>query len=269
MDALQEQVQEDFYSAPEGQMLLKLLAQDIKKLWPSINNEKILGVGIDNNILEKIVDGDNTLYASDDYRHSSDKLLSYIFGFPEAHFDRAIVNINNYITQPYHSLLRELWRILKPKGQLILIMPNKLNIWKNYVACPLTIGRSFNQFELLQLIDNSLFQLRGSHSALFLSPALHKAMPEMAASLEELWHKLPLPFGAIWLVLAEKKAASSLQEIKTQKRSIKFKFKNCTINASTHLKIDGLEGKKSRTGSYASRIFKLNKHNTFINNEQI
>lgn len=62
--------------------------------------------------------------------------------------------------------LREIWRILKPEGRLILIVPNRRGFWSRRDGTPLGTGRPYSRQQLRRLSQAAGFVPLGWTSAL-------------------------------------------------------------------------------------------------------
>lgn len=55
------------------------------------------------------------------------------------------------------ALLREVWRILKDNGRLIVIVPNRQGVWTRAEDTPFGHGNPFSKKQLAKLVQDSLF----------------------------------------------------------------------------------------------------------------
>jgi len=86
--------------------------------------------------------------------------------FREALFDQAIlVHALEFAPDP-HALLRELWRILAPAGELLVIAPNRFGRRLDFVDTPFDEGRGWSDAGLRQLLVDAMFEPYANRTAL-------------------------------------------------------------------------------------------------------
>ncbi len=54
--------------------------------------------------------------------------------------------------------LREVWRVLAPAGQLVVIVPNRLGLWTHFEDNPFGQGRPFTHGQLARLLEGAMFE---------------------------------------------------------------------------------------------------------------
>lgn len=118
--------------------------------------------------------------------------------FAEAMFDQALLAHALEFAEPPRKLLRELWRVLAPAGELVLIVPNRLGLWTHFEATPFGQGRPWGKGELSRLMRDAMFEPIACRTALVAPPVrglrwLDKPLMRVAAR-----------FGGIHFVLARK-----------------------------------------------------------------
>jgi SAM-dependent methyltransferase len=118
--------------------------------------------------------------------------------FGDAMFDQAILCHALEFAEPPRTVLRELWRVLAPAGEMVLIVPNRAGLWTHFEATPFGNGRPFGRRQLERLLRDSLFEPVAWRTALVAPPVrglrwLDRPLTRIAARL-----------GGIHLVLARK-----------------------------------------------------------------
>ena len=62
-------------------------------------------------------------------------------------------------------ILAEIWRVLAPAGELVLIVPNRLG--RLFApASPFAMGEAYSDTELATLLESARFEVRSQHTAL-------------------------------------------------------------------------------------------------------
>jgi SAM-dependent methyltransferase len=118
--------------------------------------------------------------------------------FTEAMFDQALLAHALEFAEPPRKLLRELWRVLAPAGELVLIVPNRLGLWTHFETTPFGQGRPWGKGELTRLLRESMFEPVSCRTALVAPPVrglrwLDRPLTRVAGR-----------FGGIHFVLARK-----------------------------------------------------------------
>ena len=118
--------------------------------------------------------------------------------FAEAMFDQALLAHALEFAEPPRKLLRELWRVLAPAGELVLVVPNRLGLWTHFESTPFGQGRPWAKGELSRLLRDAMFEPISCRTALVAPPVkglrwLDKPLMRVAAR-----------FGGIHFVLARK-----------------------------------------------------------------
>lgn len=118
--------------------------------------------------------------------------------FAEAVFDQALLVHALEFAEPPRKLLRELWRVLAPASELVLVVPNRLGVWTHFEATPFGQGRPWAKGELSRLLREAMFEPIACRTALVAPPVkglrwLDKPLMRIAAR-----------FGGIHFVLARK-----------------------------------------------------------------
>lgn len=118
--------------------------------------------------------------------------------FTEAVFDQALLAHAIEFAEPPRKLLRELWRVLAPAGELVLIVPNRLGVWTHFEATPFGQGRPWGKGELSRLLQESMFEPVSCRTALVAPPV--KGLRWLDGPLTRVARR----FGGIHFVLARK-----------------------------------------------------------------
>ena len=67
------------------------------------------------------------------------------------------------------KLLRELWRVLAPAGQAVLVVPNRASLWA-ITATPFGEGRAYGRGGLTRALDAAMFEVLDWQMALAAPP---------------------------------------------------------------------------------------------------
>ena len=75
---------------------------------------------------------------------------------------------------------REIWRVLKPGGKLIVIVPSAIGLWARTPGNPFSKGRAFTGLSLATTLGEQLFGLERMRNALFFPAAFGVEMGQNA-----------------------------------------------------------------------------------------
>lgn len=90
--------------------------------------------------------------------------------FTESLFDQALVAHSLEFAERPRVMLRELWRVLAPASEVVLIVPNRAGLWTHFEATPFGQGRPWGRNELMRLLTDSMFEPVSWRSALAAPP---------------------------------------------------------------------------------------------------
>jgi SAM-dependent methyltransferase len=103
------------------------------------------------------------------------------------------------------ALLREVWRVLAPKGRLVLVAPNRRGLWARTERTPFGQGRPYSRGQLDGLLREVLFEPMGWSEALLAPPLLLSWTLGWAPAWERSGAMLWPAFAGVILVEAEKR----------------------------------------------------------------
>jgi SAM-dependent methyltransferase len=89
--------------------------------------------------------------------------------FAESMFDQALV-CHALEFANGAKLLRELWRVLSPAAEVILVVPNRAGIWTHFERTPFGQGQPFGRNALATLLRESMFEPMAWSNALVAPP---------------------------------------------------------------------------------------------------
>lgn len=118
--------------------------------------------------------------------------------FTEALFDQALLAHSLEFAEAPRKLLRELWRVLAPAGELVLVVPNRLGLWTHFEATPFGQGHPWGKGALSRLLQDSMFEPVSCRTALVAPPV--RGLRWLDRPLTRVARR----FGGIHFVLARK-----------------------------------------------------------------
>jgi SAM-dependent methyltransferase len=103
--------------------------------------------------------------------------------------------------EPY---LREVWRVMKPEGRLLAIVPNRSGLWARFDRTPFGHGRPYSRSQLERLLDDALFSGIDWNYALHMPPMERQIVLRSTTAFERAGQRFSRPLGGVIMVEAKK-----------------------------------------------------------------
>ncbi|WP_333794724.1 methyltransferase domain-containing protein [Hyphomicrobium sp.] len=212
----------DFYATPLGRIARRLLARRVRAVWGPAAGETIASLGFGTPFLAAYRSEAHTLAALMPARQgvliwpSSAPALSALVEEDELplrdnSIDRLLVVHSLELTERTAPLLRELWRILKPEGRLLIIVPNRRGLWAHVDTTPFGRGCSYSRSQLDKLLHQCLFTPLAFGSALHLPPFDRGIVVRSALAWERLGMRVSPGLGGVLIVEARKEMMAPIK----------------------------------------------------------
>ena len=204
---------ETFYASPGGAMAARLLAQRLRALWPSLRGQAVLGVGHAVPYLPlwkaeaaRAIALSPAQPGPDAPRPDAAILVAgeEALPFPDLCFDRVLLVHGLEMAENARRLLREVWRVLKDDGRLLVVAPNRRGLWAHAEHTPFGHGQPFSRRQLLALLKEARFSVTWSSEALMLAPLQSPSILKAASAMETVGKRAFGRFGGVMIVEAMK-----------------------------------------------------------------
>ncbi|MBF0285920.1 MAG: methyltransferase domain-containing protein [Magnetococcales bacterium] len=130
--------------------------------------------------------------------------------FDSCLFDRVLMIHLLERVEALKATLRESWRVLKPGGRLMVVVPNRGGWWARRDSTPFGWGRSFSPWQLREMLQDSFFIPRQSRYALFTPPFTGRWLWESSAAWEKAGDRWFPLVGGVILCDAEKVVCATI-----------------------------------------------------------
>lgn len=90
--------------------------------------------------------------------------------FPDLCFDRVLLVHGLEAAENARRLLREVWRVLKDDGRLLVVAPNRSGMWAHLEATPFGHGTPYSPGQVGRLMAGAMFRVQRRDTALFVPP---------------------------------------------------------------------------------------------------
>ncbi len=211
----------DFYATALGQVVRRQLASRIRARWPRLDGLSLMGLGFATPYLGGFRGEVARLGALMPETQgalvwpAAGPRLSVLVDderlpLADASVDRLLVVHSLEVAEHARTLMRELWRVLKPEGRLILIVPNRRGVWARLDTTPFGQGRPYSRGQIETLLGEALFSQIECETALYMPPFDKRWLIRWAGAFERIGQRLPTAFGGVVLVEARKETVQAL-----------------------------------------------------------
>ena len=170
-----------FYNTPIGQTVQRILLSRIKSFWPDTRAMRIMGCGYAAPYLEPFSETAERVIAMMPSGQGADHWpvghKNLVFLSDEGHLpienssiDRIILIHNLECCEDLQETLREIWRVLKANGRLLVVVPNRTGFWARADWSPFGQGSPFSLTQICFYLRDNLFVQERAESALFMPP---------------------------------------------------------------------------------------------------
>lgn len=169
-----------FYQSPLGVLTAALLRRELLAWWPALTDLSVLGIGYAGPYLELWRQQARCVALVPAYVEArpwpqAAPCLTCVaetesLPFADLSFDRIL--LVHGLEQAGHArrLLREVWRVLKDDGRLVVLVPNRRGLWAHVETTPFGHGQPYSEGQLARLLSGLSFQVERHKTALYAPP---------------------------------------------------------------------------------------------------
>lgn len=213
----------DFYEGRLGQMVRHTINKKIRSRWPSGRGLDIAGVGYPTPYLKFFMKEASSVTAFSPAGQGSilwpanGPLRSVLidedmFPLHDEGFDRIIEIHGLEFFSDVELHLKEIWRVMRPEGRLLLIVPNRSGLWAQVDRTPFGNGQPFSRSQLRDLLVRCWFRPLSIdpliHFAPFEAPLRLTASPAFERFGSKVWPR----FCGMLMIEAIKEVAQPLRQ---------------------------------------------------------
>lgn len=208
---------EKFYQEPIGIKSSYYMLESIKKMWPSIkSDELILSIGYFDHFLDYFLQNNSSIICGmpsrmgvmkcNDEKEKNRSFLmeDWLMPLQSSSIDKIILIHSFETSRNPDELLRELWRVLKPNGKMILILPNRMSMWSRIETTPFSEGNPYSISQIQRTLNEHFLFITNDRTCLFFPPFPSKTLFKTYDSIEKVGEKFLKNSGGVILIECEK-----------------------------------------------------------------
>jgi SAM-dependent methyltransferase len=210
---------ETFYNSRLGQCAARLMAERLTALWGNCEGQRVLGIGYPGPILPVWQANATSCIGAvpqeiGEVRHATAQGQSLCLSpedrlpFQEGLFDRVFMLHALEEADSPRQLLREAWRVLAPEGRIAIAVTNRRSMWSLVDSKPFGHGRPWTRHQLVRFLNDSLFQVTASSTAVHMPPLDWRLITAASKSWERAGELVLPGLGGVVLVEAVKRLYS-------------------------------------------------------------
>ena len=171
----------EFYLTAQGAVALRLLRARIALIWPDMSGLGVLGIGHAAPYLRPWRDQAARCIAAvpepfgparwpADAPSLSCTVEDEALPFADLSLDRVLLVHGLEAAGNARRLLREVWRVLRDDGRLLVVTPNRVGLWAHVESTPFGQGQPYSPGQIDRLLASSLFKVERRETALYMPP---------------------------------------------------------------------------------------------------
>ena len=205
----------EFYGTSLGQMATRLIRRRLRRLWPALGGQRMLGFGYAVPYLRPFMEEADRVIALMPaaqgvmrWPAAEPSLVTLAdeaeLPFPDLSFDRVLLVHALEHSEQARGLLREIWRVMRDGGRLIAVVPNRRGIWARLERTPFGTGLPYTHGQLSHLLRDNMFTPIQSASALFMPPTHRRFLLAWAPAWEGVGERRLESFAGVVMIEASK-----------------------------------------------------------------
>ena len=205
----------NFYVSKSGRLIRRLLLRHILQYWPDMAGLRVMGYGYATPYMKALRSGTERVFAVmpslQGAHHWPDDGANLValadegeLPFETESVDRIILIHALESAEHYDQLLKELWRILKSNGRMMIIVPNRIGLWARADWTPFGHGRPWSKGQVQHVLEANMFTVERTDRALFMPPFRSFLMLRSAYMLESIGRVIFPGLAGVYIVEAGK-----------------------------------------------------------------
>jgi hypothetical protein len=170
-----------FYRTTQGEVVRRRLAAEIRRFWGDLSGLEIAAVGYGAPYVRAFLDEAARVtvlmpatQGVGPWPPGRANLTALIeegaFPIRDQSIDRMLLIHSIELSEDLPGLMDEVFRVMRPMGQVLAIAPNRRGAWASSESTPFGTGRPFTRRQLAHLLEESQFTVEGWSHTLFAPP---------------------------------------------------------------------------------------------------
>jgi SAM-dependent methyltransferase len=205
----------EFYASARGAVTARILRERLLTMWPGAANQSLLGIGYAMPYLRLWRDQATRCIALTPAQMGAARWPPGVpnlscaaeedsLPFADLTFDRILLVHGLENAENARRLLREVWRILKDDGRLLIVVPNRTGMWAYRENTPFGHGLPYSTGQLGRLLAGGLFRIERRDAALWMPPSRMRLVLRGAPLFERAGRRMAPGFAGVTLTEAVK-----------------------------------------------------------------
>ena len=211
----------DFYASARGAVTARLLRERLNLLWPSVVGCAVLGIGHTAPFLRPWREQARRCIALTPAQMGAARWPAGAprlscsaeedaLPFPDLSFDRILLVHGLESAESARRMLREVWRVLKDDGRLLVVAPNRTGVWAYGESTPFGHGHPYSVRQLGRLLGDGLFRVERQDAALWMPPSTLRLVLRAAPLIERAGRRLAPGLAGVTITEAVKDVYAAL-----------------------------------------------------------
>lgn len=207
---------EKFYASRLGRAAKDMAGRRLSSVWPDLNNRDVLGYGFCGPYLDPYLESAKRVVLA---MPGAQGALAQVskrgiiaclthddeLPFSDARFDYVLAAHGVEEAPDLAILLRELWRVTRPEGRIVVLASNRTGLWARSDKSPFGAGRPFSRTQLRSALKDAGFVPTVWSGALYVPPITRLANPGFTRNCEKFGETVWPGFSGLVLVEAIKR----------------------------------------------------------------
>ncbi len=231
-----------FYAEHLGEVAARLIGARLRRHWPTLSGESLIGVGYATPYLRMLAEGTERALAfmpaaqgvvnwPPEGPNAAALVADDALPLSDASIDRVLAIHSLEMSESPREQLREIWRVLAPGGRILLVVPNRRGIWTWADKTPFGYGRPFTRSQLTALLRDTMFSPLAWSEALAAPPIRRRPWLRSGNAWEQIGLALWGAFAGVIIVEATKQLYQGIPA-RTRPR-LKASFRPALVSPAT------------------------------------
>jgi len=205
----------DFYGTPLGHVARHLIALRIRSRWRDVHGLRVAGVGYATPYLRALrAEAERVIalmprpqgvkYWPEDARNLAAMFDEPDLPLPDESVDCLLAVHCLEMSEDSEGLLREFWRVLRPEGRLLVVLPNRTGLWARADHTPLGAGHPYTTAQIHGKLERAMFSPQADLPCVFVPPVGWRVMLHAAPAWERFGRRVWPALSGVLVIEARK-----------------------------------------------------------------